>query len=221
VISLDATFLDRVRESRWLKPGLQAAAALAVVGLLVAIGWGWYSWRESRALAALSDATALTQQADKLDAAPGARDRAVRALELVIADYPRLAVVPQAAYQLGNLKYSSGKYQEARSAYELAIAKGASGALRTLSSMGIAYTWEAEKKYAMAAQALESAAKELRPKDFLYEETLMTRARDEELAGKPAVAIELYQRIIRDSPNTRQAEEARNRMASLRSRTGQ
>jgi tetratricopeptide (TPR) repeat protein len=221
VISLDASFLDRVRESRWLRPGLQAAAGLAVVALVVGIGWGWYSWRESRAQAALSDATALTVQADKPDAAPGTRDRAARALELVIADHPRSSVVPQAAYELGNLKYASGKYPEARSAYELAIAKGASGALRSLSTMGIAYTWEAEKKYAMAAQALETAAKELHPKDFLYEEVLMARARDEELAGKPAVAVELYQRVLQDSPNTRHAEEARNRLASLRSRASQ
>ena len=214
-------FLDRVRESRWLKPGLQAAVALAVIAVVVAVGWTWYHWQESRGLAALSDATALVQQVERPDALPGTRDRAIRALELVIADYPRLSALPQAAYQLGNLKYAAGQYPAARAAYDLAIAKGASGALRTLASMGIGYTWEAEKNYATAAEAHATAAKALGPKDFLYEEVLMAQARDEELAGKPAVALEIYQRVLRDSPNTRHVDDVRSRVASLRSRASQ
>jgi tetratricopeptide (TPR) repeat protein len=214
-------YLDRVRESRWFKPGLQAAAALGVIVVVVAIGWAWYHWQESRGLAALSDATALIQQVERPDALPGTRDKAIQALELVIADHPRLSALPQAAYQLGNLKYGAGQYPAARAAYELAIAKGASGALRTMASVGIGYTWEAEKNYAAAAQAHEAAAKGLGPKDFLYEEVLMAQARDEELAGKPGVALEIYQRLLRDSPNARHAEDVRSRVASLRSRASQ
>src|SRR5215813_7060730 len=125
-------YLDRVRQSRWLKPGLQAAAALAVVAIVVLAVWTWYHWRESSGLAALADATLLAQEAQRPEALPGARDRASRALEAVLADYPRLSALPQAAYQLGNLKYADRQYQAARSAYELALAKGASGGLRTL-----------------------------------------------------------------------------------------
>ena len=214
-------FLDRVRESRWLRPGLQAAAALGVVAVVIGAVWAWYHWQESRGLAALADATALVQQAERPDAAPGARDKAIRALELVLADYPRLSASAQVAYQLGNLKYSAGQYPAARAAYELALAKGASGALRTLAAVGIGYTWEAEKNYAGAAQAYATAAKGLGPKDFLYEEVLMALARDEELAGKPTAAMEIYQRVLREFPNTRHAEDLRNRVASLRSRAGQ
>jgi tetratricopeptide (TPR) repeat protein len=214
-------YLDRVRASAWWRPGLQAAAALAVVVVLAAVGWTWYHWQESRGLAALADATALVQQAENTAAPPGARDRAIKALEIVIADHPRLSALPQAAYQLGNLKYAAGQYPAARAAYELALAKGGSGALRTLAATGIGYTWEAEKNYAAAAQAHAAAMRGLGPKDFLYEETLMAQARDEELAGKPAVALELYQRLLRDIPNTRHAEDVRNRVASLRSRPSQ
>jgi tetratricopeptide (TPR) repeat protein len=214
-------YLDRVRESPWFRPGLRVAAVVAVLAVVVAGGFTWYRWQQSSGLAALARADAIVQQAQRPDAPPGTRERAIQALELVIAEYPRLSALPQAAYQLGNLKYSAGQYSAARAAYELAIAKGASGAVRTLAAVGIAYTWEAEKNYAMAAQALTAAGKGLGPKDFLYEEILISQARHEELAGKPEVAVEIYRRLLRDSPNPRHAEELRNRMASLRSRSGQ
>jgi tetratricopeptide (TPR) repeat protein len=214
-------YLDRVRDSRWWRPALQAAAGLAVLAVLVLVIWTWYRWQESRGLAALAEATALVQMVERPDALPGTRDRAIRVLELVIADYPRLSAIPQAAYQLGNLKYASGQYAAARAAYELAIAKGASGALRALAAMGIGYAWEAEKNYPAAAQAHAMAVKGLGAKDFLYEEALMAQARDEALAGKPAVAVEIYQRLLREMPGTRHAEDLRNRVASLQGRPSQ
>lgn len=214
-------YLERVRQSPWWRPGLQAAAALVGILVVAAAGWTWYHWQESRGLAALADASALAQQAQNADAPPATRDNAIKALEVVIADYPRLSALPQAAYELGNLKYAAGQYPAARGAYELALSKGASGALRTLAATGIGYAWEAEKNYAAAAQAHAAAVKGLGPKDFMYEEALMAQARDEELAGKPAAALELYQRLLRDMPNTRHAEDVRNRVASLRSRPSQ
>jgi tetratricopeptide (TPR) repeat protein len=211
-------YLDRVRRSRWLRPGLQAAGAVAVVVVLALAVWAWYRWQESSGLAALAQANALAQWSQRPEAPPGTRERAIGALEAVIGDYPRLSASLQASYELGNLKYADKQYAAARSAYEAAIAKGASGALRTLAAMGIGYAWEAEKNYAAAAQAYAAAAKGLSPRAFLYEEVLMAEARDEELAGKPAVALEIYQRLLRDMPETRHAEDLRNRVAALRSR---
>jgi len=43
---------------------------------------------------------------------------------------------------------------------------------------------------------------------------------EQEQAGKPAVALELYQRLLRDVPDSRQAEDLRNRVANLKSQTG-
>jgi len=208
-------YLDQARESRWWKPGLQAAAAVAGIAVVAVAIWMWYQAQESRGLAALADATALVQQSERPDAPLGARDRAIKALELVIADYPRLSAIPQAGYQLGNLKYAAGQYPAARGAYEFAIAKGASGAVRAMAAMGIGYSWEAEKNYAAAAQAHAAAAKGIGPKDFLYEEALMAQARDEALAGKSAVALEIYQRLLKEMPGTRNADDLRNRVANL------
>jgi len=215
------TLQDWARESRWVRNGLRAAAVLAVLVLVGAGAWFWYRSQESRGLAALAEATALVQQADGPEAAPQARDKAIRALEAVIAEHPRLSALPQAAYQLGNLEYAAGQYAAARDAYYLALAKGASGSLRTLAGMGIGYTWEAEKNYTSAAKAYEAAAKGLGPKDFVYEEALIAEARAQDLAGKPAVALEIYQRLLREGPDSRHAEDLRNRIASLRTRRGQ
>ena len=128
---------DWVRESRWVRIAFQAAAALAVVALVVAGAWAWYRSQESRGLAALADATVLVQRAQGPDATAQTRESAIKALEAVMADHPRLSAIPQVAYQLGNLKYGAGQYPAARGAYELALAKGASGSVRTLAGMGI------------------------------------------------------------------------------------
>lgn len=215
------TLQDWVRESRWVRNGLRAAAVLAVLVLVGAGAWAWYRSQETRGLAALAAATALVQEADGPEAAPQARDKAIRALEAVIAEHPRLSALPQAAYQLGNLEYAAGQYVAARDAYYLALAKGASGSLRTLAGMGIGYTWEAEKNYISAAKAYGVAAKGLGPKDFVYEEALMAEARAQDLAGEPAVALEIYQRLLREGPDSRHADGLRNRIASLRTRMGQ
>jgi tetratricopeptide (TPR) repeat protein len=90
-----------------------------------------------------------------------------------------------------------------------------------MAGMGIAYTWEAEKNYGNAVAAYEAVLKNLTPRDFLYEDALAGEARAQELAGKPAVALELYQRLLREVPESRRADELRNRIASLRSRPGQ
>jgi len=214
-------YLEQIRESRWFKPGLQAAAGVAAVVVLIVIVWAWFGWQQSRGLTALAAASQLAQQVDKPDTPPGTRERAIQALEVVIADYPRMAAMPQAAYQLGNLKYSAGQYAAARAAYELALAKGASGALRTMAGMGIGYAWEAEKNYSAAAQAHAAAVKGLRPTDFLYEEAMMAQARDQALAGNPAAGVEIYERLLRELPRSAHADDLRNRVASLKSRPGQ
>src|SRR5262249_51747184 len=209
--------LEQVRESRWFRVGWQAAAALGVIVVILAAIWAGYGAKESRGLAGWAEANAIAQQVER----PEARERAIKALELVIAEHPRLSALPQAAYELGNLKYAAGQYAAARGAYELALAKGATGTLRTLSAAGIGYAWEAEKNYANAAKAYSEARKGLNTKDFMYEDLTLAEARDQELAGKPAVALEVYERLLRDVPTVRKAEIVRTRIASLRSRPNQ
>jgi len=207
-----------ISNSRWMRLGLQALAGVLVVVVAAAGAWAWYRSQESRGRAALVEATTLAQQAEGAQATPQARAKAIAALDAVIAQYPRLSAIPQASYQLGNLKYAAGQYTQARAAYEISVAKSSPGTIRTLAAMGVGYTWEVEKNYANAALAYEAAVKGLGAKDFLYEEVLMADARAQELSGKPDIALEIYQRLLRDLPDNRRAEDLRTRVAGLRSR---
>jgi tetratricopeptide (TPR) repeat protein len=197
---------------------LQIGVAVVVVLLLAAGGWAWYRARETAGYAALTEALALARAAESQPLSPGARDRAIKALESAIANHPGNPAVSQAAYQLGNLRYAAGQYTGARGAYEAALAKGASDTVGTMARVGIGYTWEAEKNYANAVQAYEKVVRGLGPKDFFFEEALWSLARAQEQAGRAAAAIETYQRILKEVPDSRRDDELRARIAALQGR---
>ena len=209
-----------LEDARARRLAIQVGAGVVVVALIVVGAWAWYHSQESRGEAALASATALVQQATP-QAVPDARAKAIAALEAVLRDHPRFSGAAQAAYQLGNLRYASGAYAQARGAYEVALAKGGPASLRALSAVGIGYTWEAEKNYANAAAAYEAALKAMPAKAFLYEDTLMALARVQELGGKPGVAAETYQRLLKEIPDTRRADDLKTHLANLKSRSGQ
>jgi tetratricopeptide (TPR) repeat protein len=200
---------------------LVVAGAIAIVALIAAGAWAWYQSRESRGEAALADATALVEQATGAQATPDARAKAIAALEAVLRDHPRFSGAPQAAYELGNLRYAAGQYSEARAAYELALAKGATGSIKTLSALGIGYTWEAEKNSGNAAAAYEAALKTMSSTDFAYEDALIALARTQQLAGNTAGAIATYERLLKEVPQTHRADDLRTRIAGLKSRSNQ
>ena len=201
---------------RWTALGV---LILVVVAGLAGAGFAWHSSQEAKARAAYAEAMEMVQRAQAPDAPPAARDRAIAALEAVVAAHGRSSVMPQAAYHLGNLRYAAGQYAQARGAYEVAIAKGATGTIRLMSALGIAYTWEAEKDYAKAQATLQAALADRNPKDFLFEELLVNLARVQELAGNRDAARETYQRLLKDVPDSRRADDVRSRIASLSAAT--
>jgi tetratricopeptide (TPR) repeat protein len=209
-----------LEDARARRLAIQVGAGVVVVALIVVGAWAWYRSQESRGEAALASATLLAQQATP-QAAPDVRASAIAALEGVLRDHPRFSGAAQAAYQLGNLRYASGAYAQARGAYEVALAKGGPASLRALCAVGIGYTWEAEKNYANAAAAYEAALKAMAAKAFLYEDTLMALARVQELGGQPGAAAETYQRLLKEIPDTRRADDLKTHLANLKSRPGQ
>ena len=209
-----------LEDARARRLAIQVGAGVVVVALIVVGAWAWYRSQESRGEAALASATLLAQQATP-QAAPDVRASAIAALEGVLRDHPRFSGAAQAAYQLGNLRYAIGAYAQARGAYEVAMAKGGPASLRALSAVGVGYTWEAEKNYANAATAYEAALKAMAAKAFLYEDTLMALARVQELGGKPGAAAETYQRLLKEIPDTRRADDLKTHLANLKSRPGQ
>lgn len=209
--------LAALQASRWGRWAGRALLALALVGL----GWGgWMLWStraESHGAVALAQARLLLAQAQAPNPPPGAEGRAQKALEEVVAEYPRLSSGAQAAYQLGNLRFAAGQYPQARAAFQIAKARARSASLVSLASLGIGFTFEAEKNYEAAEKSYSETIKGAGPKDFLYEEAMSDMARVQELGGKRAAAVETYQKILKELPDGRRAEEMRARVAMLQS----
>jgi TolA-binding protein len=188
-----------------------------LLALVVLGGGGWYWWTAYRAaaLSQFSHASWLVQDALSSQARPEQVEAAIRALEAFIARYPRHPAVPQAAYHLGNLRYQTRAYDLARDAYRLALKKGAADSVGALCRLGIGYSWEAQGDYPNALAAYQEAEAQQGAKDFLREETLLAVARIQEILQQRDQAIDTYQKILRDLPQSGRAEEVRSRLASL------
>ncbi len=204
-----------LRDSRHLRWAIVALAAIVLLGGVAFAFSAWQSAQEARGRLALAAAVELAQQASGPTAPAGSRERAAAALEAVLAEHPRFSGGPEAAYRLGNLRYELGQHAAARGAFEIALGKGASGTLRGLVALGIAYTHEAQKDYAKAQTAYQAALAGLAPRDFLFEEVLLGLARTQEFGGNPAGARDSYARLLKDRPDTRRADDIRSRLASL------
>ena len=210
--------LSELLASRGARLGLKIGGAVLVVAVLGLAAWLWLRAEDSRGQAALAASADLVQQADGPQATPDVRARAIASLQAVLAQHGRSSAAVQAAYELGNLQYQVGDYAAARGAYEIALAKGAAGSLRTLAASSVGYTWEAQKNYANAVTAYEAVARAVPPKQFFFEDALLDLARAQALAGKPVEALATYERLLRDVPETRRAPDIRAKIAELQAR---
>ena len=192
-------------------------AGLVVVGVALAAfgGWLWWEAHQRHVLEAHAAVMARVQPALAPEASADARAAATRELEQLLERYPSARTVPEAAYELGNVRFGAGQYAPARSAYELALQRGAPGLVRALAQGGLARTWEAERDFLHAAEAYGTLVKALDPRSFLYEDALMDQARCLEMAGKKDDAIATYQRVLKEVPTAKRADDVRTRLASL------
>ncbi|HEX9477593.1 MAG TPA: tetratricopeptide repeat protein [Methylomirabilota bacterium] len=204
--------------SRGARLGLKIGGVGLAVAVLALAAWLWLRAEDSRGVAALAASADLVQLADGPQATPDARARAIDALQVVMTQHARSSAAVQAAYELGNLQYQAGDYGAARGAYQIALAKGAAGSLRTLAASGVGYTWEAQKDYANAVTAYEAVARAVPPKQFYFEDALLDLARAQTLAGKPVEALATYERVLKDVPDTRRAPDIRAKIAELQTR---
>lgn len=191
------------------------AVALVIVAAVAVGGWYWYDTQQRRIAAAYAAVMTRAYAAQAPQAPTDARVRAAAELEQVIAQYPSGASAAEAAYELGNLRYAAQQYAPARGAYEIAVGRGAGPTVRTLARASIGYTWEAERNFAKAVDAYQGVVKDLGPKDFLYEQALLDLARAQQLAGRTPDAVATYQRLLKDLPAARRADDVRGRLAAL------
>jgi tetratricopeptide (TPR) repeat protein len=192
-------------------------AGLAVVAVaLAALGsWAWWDAQQRRQVAAAAEILARVPAALAPDATAETRLAAARELEALLQRHPSARTVPMTAYELGNLRFAAGQYAAARAAYDIALQRGATGALNAMAGAAAARTWEAERDFGHAAEAYGALATRLTPRSFMYEDALIDQARSLELAGKKDDAIAAYRRVLKDVPTARRADDVRSRLASL------
>jgi tetratricopeptide (TPR) repeat protein len=195
---------------------LLLTGVIVVVVLAAAVGgWYWYDGQQRRVAGAYAEVMTRVYAAQSPQAPADARARAQQELEQLLSQHPSGGPVAEAAYELGNLRYAARQWAPARGAYEIALARGASPTVRALARTSIGYTWEAERDWGNAITTFHGLARELGPRDFLFDEVQFALARVQELAGKPADAIATYQRLLKDSPNGVRVEEAKQHLTRL------
>ena len=190
------------------------AAAAVLVLLLVAAGV-WTFLDQRAASARLAFAAASMTYRDALPSAEDAKlEGAARELTRYLADYPRSADAAQAWYALGNVEYQRRRYDAALTAFGEA-ARRSTGLIGTQSRLGAGYAWEAKGDPARALAAYQEALKGRTPKDFAYADLMLASGRAQELLKQPAAAIQTYQKLLKDVPDTPRGEEVKTRLAIL------
>jgi tetratricopeptide (TPR) repeat protein len=200
------------RVPRWLLAGGVGVLLLAVLGLGA---WFWAEARERRAVGLYLEPLARLAMTRGGELSAEARAAIARELESALGQYPSASMAPEAAYELGNLRYAERDWAGARGAWEIVSLQAQSPTLKTLARAGIGYAWEAEGNLAKAREAYSQALAGVRPGEFYFEELLMALARAQEQSGDKTAAVETYRRLLRERPGSLRADEARSRLASL------
>jgi tetratricopeptide (TPR) repeat protein len=200
------------RVPRWLLAGGVGVLLLAVLGLGA---WLWAEARERRAVGLYLEPLARLAMTRGGELSAEARAAIARELESALGQYPSASMAPEAAYELGTLRYAERDWAGARGAWEIVSLQAQSPTLKTLARAGIGYAWEAEGNLAKAREAYSQALAGLRPGEFHFEELLMALARAQEQSGDKTAAVETYRRLLRERPGSLRADEARSRLASL------
>jgi tetratricopeptide (TPR) repeat protein len=98
-----------------------------------------------------------------------------------------------ARYFLGKSYLATGRYEEARGAFEEYLdAAGAEGEFGEAATMGIAVAYEGLQNFTAAAELLERLSQTMDPEDPRYLDVLFQAARNYEQAGDRQKAIEYY-----------------------------
>jgi predicted negative regulator of RcsB-dependent stress response len=118
-------------------------------------------------------------------------------LQTIIQDYPETGGALQARLLIANLLYQEKKYSEAASAFE-SLAQAAPD-VKILVAENLSYCYEAQKDYPKAAAVLDPL---VATADLPYRQELQRRqALMFELAGDPAKALAVYQKMLQDNPS--------------------
>jgi tetratricopeptide (TPR) repeat protein len=205
----------------WLA-GLPAAirwTLLAVGGLflltLVAGGvWSWRGHQEEAARRALGPVLATAERAVG-SGQPTELEAAAAALRQFLASHPSARASHQAWYFLGQVEFRRSQWDPAIAAFAEASRRDR-GSIGALSRLGQGYAFEAKGDAARALEVYQQALSGgVGPKDFLYGDFLLAKARAQELIKDSTGAIATYRQYLKDLPSADRVQDVRIRLALL------
>lgn len=211
---------QQARENlRWLLAGVAVAiiAGAAVGGVL------WMRQQEDRAAAdLLHEATRSVSERSLLGGLPPARgaeesQKALEALRKILADFPRSAVAPQAAYLLGNALSDLKDWNGAVKAYQDFLARyGGQRSLVPLVYQRLAYAHLAQGKIEEAEKTLTAVVQITGAPN--RDQALFELGKIDEILQRPEGALAHYQEIVKEHPSSPFAAEASVRIKTLDAR---
>jgi tetratricopeptide (TPR) repeat protein len=120
----------------------------------------------------------------------------------------------QAWYLLGQVEFRRQQWDAASTAFAEA-ARRDGGTISTLGRLGQGYAQEAKGEPSRALEAYQEALTGRGPKDFLYGDLLLAKARAQELAKDSTGAVATYKQYLKDLPSSDRVEDVRIRLALL------
>jgi tetratricopeptide (TPR) repeat protein len=192
---------------------LLAVISLVLLALIGAGVWSWIGRREETAQRALGTVLVTAHralgsgQASDLEAA-------AKALRQFLDGHSSTEASQQAWYVLGQVEFRRRQWDAAVAAFAEA-ARRDRRSLGALSRLGQGYAQEAKGDAARALEVYQQALAGLGPKDFLYGDLLLAKARAQELTKDPAGAVATYKQYLKDLPAAERADDVRIRLALL------
>jgi predicted negative regulator of RcsB-dependent stress response len=187
------------------------ARQIAIAGVLVvALGLGFWLWRQSRVARERNASIDLLNAAQTIQS--GNLALAQSDLEKLVARYKGTNAAAQAAFELATIYYGQAQYDRGIALLEQ-LAKSSNDALvKAMAENGIAAGYEGAGKFADAGVHYQQAADLTRLEDErdIY---LASAARAYQAAGNKTEAVALWRRLV-DSEGP-QAAEARVRLGEL------
>jgi tetratricopeptide (TPR) repeat protein len=195
---------------RWT---LLAVASVLLLTLVGAGIWSWLGRREDAAHQALG--TLLVSAQGAIGSGDAAElEAAATALRQFIASHSGTQAGHQASYVLGQVEFRRSQWDAAATAFGEASRRDR-GSIGGLSRLGQGYAHEAKGDTAEALKVYQQALDGLGPKDFLYGDLLLAKARAQELTNDSAGAVATYKQYLKDLPTADRVQDVRIRLALL------
>jgi tetratricopeptide (TPR) repeat protein len=195
---------------RWTFLAVTSVLLLALVGAGV---WSWLGRQEDAAQRALGAALVTAQRAVGSGQAADL-ETAVTALRQFLASHSGTQASHQAWYVLGQVEFRRSQWDAAAAAFGEASRRDR-GSIGALSRLGQGYAHEAKGDAARALEVYQQALSGLGPKDFLYGDLLLAKARAQELTKDSAGAVTTYKQYLKDLPTADRVQDVRIRLALL------